>query len=196
MLSHQKRGAKLILEKITLPGLLALFVLPLLMQAVLDFGGKSVGEYFAFFLLGYFLLSQERVLGLLDRARAALTLAFAAGFALTFLWGMELYAYSSILSDALSELYGWVGILTLLSVARRYWNKNTKVTAYLVKSSFGVYLFHQSWIIIVAYFVFRLTQSAVLQIPLILLLSVPLTFLTYELAKRFSVTRFLFGLKK
>jgi surface polysaccharide O-acyltransferase-like enzyme len=161
-----------------------------------DIGGKSVGEYFAFFLLGYFLLTQERVLGLLDRARAALPLAFAAGFALTFLWGMELYAYSSILSDALSELYGWVGILTLLSVARRYWNKNTKVTAYLVKSSFGVYLFHQSWIIIVAYFVFRLTQSAVLQIPLILLLSVPLTFLTYELAKRFSVTRFLFGLKK
>ena len=196
MLWHQKRGAKPVLPQITLPGLLALFILPLLMQAVLDISGKSVGEYFTFFLLGYFLLSQERVLGLLDRARIGLALAFATGFVLTFFWGMELYMFSPILGDVLSELYGWVGILALLGVAGRYWNTTTKVTEYLVKSSFGVYLFHQSWIVIVAYFVFRLTQSAALQIPLILLLSVPLTFLTYELAKRFSVTRFLFGLKK
>lgn len=196
MLWHQKRGAKPVFENITLPGLLALFVLPLVMQNILDISGKSIGEYFTFFILGYFLLCQERVLELLDRARVGLTIAFAAGFLLTFVWGMDLYAYSSILSDVLCELYGWIGILALLSIARRYWNKNTKVTDYLVKSSFGVYLFHQSWIIILAYFIFQLTQSAALQIPLILLLSVPLTFLTYELARRFRVTRFLFGLKK
>lgn len=196
MLWHQKRGAKPVFEKITLPGLLALFVLPLVMQNILDISGKSVGEYFTFFLLGYFLLSQERVLALLDRARVGLTIAFAAGFLFTFFWGLKLHAYNATLGDVLSELYGWAGILALHSIARRYWNKTTKTTQYLAKSSFGVYLFHQSWVIIAAYFVFQLMKSAALQIPLILLLSVPLTFLTYELARRFCVTRFLFGLKK
>ena len=196
LLWHKKSGAKPLFQKITLPGVLALFVLPLIMQDILDISGKSVGEYFAFFLLGYFLLSQDRVLEQIDRALIGLIIVFAAGYVVSFAFGMEIYAGIPLLGDVISEIYAWVGILALLSIARRYWNVQNKFTAYMAKSSFGVYLFHQSWIIVVAFFVLQFTQTPALQIPLILLLSVPLTFLTYELCRRIGVTRFLFGLKQ
>ena len=160
-----------------MPGVLALFVLPLIMQDILDISGKSVGEYFAFFLLGYFLLSQDRVLEQIDRALIGLIIVFAAGYVVSFAFGMEIYAGIPLLGDVISEIYAWVGILALLSIARRYWNVQNKFTAYMAKSSFGVLpvspeLDHRCRV----FSCYSFTQTPALQIPLILLLSVPLTF--------------------
>lgn len=48
---------------------LFLFVFPLVMTPVVNIGRKSLGMFFALFMLGYFVLSQETVLQKLDRYR-------------------------------------------------------------------------------------------------------------------------------
>ena len=195
MLYHQKHRKRFDIQNVSFPLLLALFVIPLLMQFVLDISGKSVGEYFSFFMLGYFVLSQESVLKKAERCRLPLMGSFMAGFVLILTLGRSIYEVNSYLFDIIAGFYAWTAILALVGMARHHLDFQTKLTGYLSKSSFGVYLFHQSWIVVIAFFVFRITQNAGLQIALILLGSVPLTFLTYNICKNIRVTRFMFGLK-
>ncbi|WP_348981619.1 acyltransferase family protein [Desulfitobacterium sp. LBE] len=195
MLYHQKHRKRFDIQNVPLPLLLVLFVVPLLMQFVLDISGKSVGEYFTFFMLGYFVLSQESVLDKTERCRLPLMAIFIAGFILILATGTGIYEINSYLFDIIAGFYAWIVILAFIGMARRHLNFQTKLTGYLSKSSFGVYLFHQSWIVVIAFFVFRITQNVGLQIALILLFSVPITFLTYNICKSNRITRWIFGIK-
>jgi len=64
------------------------------------------------------------------------------------------------------------------------------------RASFGVYVFHQTWVVTAAYVVFQITRVPAVQMELILLLSVAATFASYEICRRIPVTRVLFGIKK
>ena len=64
------------------------------------------------------------------------------------------------------------------------------------KASFGLYVIHQQWIVITAYFALMWFGSVPMQLISVLLASVVLTLLTYEAFRRFRATRLLFGLKK
>lgn len=71
MMAYQKSGKKLPLQKIPFFTLLILFVLPSLGSLVLDIGGKSLGEFFVYFILGYFLLSNEAIIEKAEKHRFA-----------------------------------------------------------------------------------------------------------------------------
>jgi len=147
---------------------------------------KSPTENMAYFLFGFFFLTNENLLKKLEKYRFLLLGLFAA------------YAAFSkyILDYEFYEQISWLAILTILAMGRRYLNFSGKITGYLSKSSFGVYIFHQSWIVVAAFFVFKITDRPILQIPLILLPSVILTYLTYEMCRRTPGLRWMFGLKK
>lgn len=185
MIWYKNKGKGTLGDKIPLIVVILMGILPAIGNMLFDISGKSPTEYLAYFLLGYFFLANEHVLEKLDRYRFLLLGLFVAGFVLT-------TYFNQILFEAVS----WLSILAILGLARHYLNINNKLTTYLSKSSFGVYLFHQSWIVVVAYFVLKLTGIPALQIPIILLASVLLTFLTYEIAKRIPVLKWMFGLKK
>lgn len=196
MTFSQKKNYKLLTEKIGLPLLLILFIVPLIMRPFLNISGKSVGEYFAFFMLGYFVMSNENALEKVDKYRWPLTGLFIAG--MTFVVTMFIIRpdINRLLYDVLVGLYAWCGILALLGLGKHYLNIKNKLTDYFSKSSFLVYLFHHLWIVATAFYIFNITQKPTLQIILILLCSIPLTFLTYEIVKRFVVTRLMFGLRE
>jgi surface polysaccharide O-acyltransferase-like enzyme len=90
----------------------------------------------------------------------------------------------------------WLTVLAIIGFGRRFLEFTNKFTVYLAKSSFGVYIFHQSWIVVVAYFVFLATDSPWLQMPLIYVIALALTYLTYELSRRIPLTRWMFGFKR
>jgi len=56
-------------------------------------------------------------------------------------------------------------------------------------------VFHQTWIIAVGYFVLQAIESVPLQMGLILLISLALTYGSYELCRRVPGVRVLFGIK-
>ena len=176
-------GSKMPLILVMLMGLLPCI------GSLVKIGGqstKSPTEYLAYFLLGYFFLCNDTLLEKSDRYRFLL------------LGSSVLYSCFTrfIIDGEFYEMASWLWILTVLGMGRRYLNFNGKITAYLSNASFGIYLFHQSWIIIAAYYIFQLTNNPPAQMALIFLVSVPATFATYEICRRIGVTRFLLGIKK
>ncbi len=192
---RKQSGKQFAAEKIPLPLLLLFFLIPSVSQIVLDFGGKSLGEYSAFFLLGYFVVAREALQQKLEKYRwLLLALALCSMIPYTF-FGRELEAKSTLAYEALYGFYAWAAVLALLGLGRRYFAQHNKLTAYLSGASFGIYEFHQQWLVMAAFFALRWTGSVPLQLAMILAFSVGATFLQYELFRRWSVTRFLFGLK-
>jgi len=199
ILTCKKVKITYITDKITMPLLLPLFIIPFVMTPILDIGGHSLGKYFAYFILGYLLLTKSLLLEKLDKFRTPLLITtiiciFSNLFLVYFYVNNRLGA-PMFYFEMFHALYGWLAVLTVLGLGRRHLDFRNKVTNYLSASSFPVYIFHQSWIIIVAYFIFALTDYVLTQMVLIVSISFVLTYVTYEICKRIPGIRFLFGIK-
>ena len=187
------------ISKTPLALLITMFVLPFALTPILDIG-HSVGRYFGYFILGYLFLSADALQEKLDKYRIHLLIVTAVCiignlFLFYFYINDSLNNAPHFILDIFQSFYGWIAILTVLGLGRHYCNFRNKVTDYLAQASFPVYIFHQSWIIVVAYWIFMLTENAFSQIILIILSSFILTFVTYELCKRIPGLKFLFGMK-
>ncbi len=199
MVAYQSARKKLQPNKLSILSVLSMFIIPLAMTPILDIGGKSFGEFFSFFMLGYLLLSNEELLLKLDQHRFVLLIISAicmvGRLALWVLWWRNIYQAPQIAFDVFTSLYGWSAVLCILGLGRHYLNFRNKLTDYLSASSFPVYLFHQTWLIAVAYYVVAFVHSIAIQMLLIMLISLMLTYATYEVCRRIPITRFLFGIK-
>jgi len=196
---YKNAKRKLAPEKMPLWLLSWLGLIPFLMNPILNFGGMSVGLYFAYFMLGYLLLSSDGLMQKLDKHRFPLLSVSAICMVIHVgAWLLQLYGIVTLPQIAVQmfmALYGWLAILAILGLGHRYLNFRNEKTDYLSASAFPVYIFHQTWIIAVAYVVLSLTNHVLLQMGLILTISVLLTYGTYEFVKRISGVRFLFGIK-
>ena len=192
---HKKSGRNILGEKITISKIIPLFILVLILTPVLNISGKSVGQYFALFLLGYFVFSKDEVINNLEKYKWLLT-----GIALVLL--IVKYIIAKNYSDSIELLYGishiiamWFCILAFLGLAKKYLNFSNKITEYLSESSFSIYVFHQSVLIAVAYYVFKITDVVFLQVVITFIITCIGTFVCYEIAKRIYITRLMFGIK-
>ena len=193
---YLKSERKLDGKRMTFIKLIPLFVIPLLMSLVLDFGGKSVGKYFSLFMLGFLIFSNNDVIDRLEKNRwtlfisaimliiAKLVTYFGFGFAKGNLVGV------------FDNFIMWICIMAFLGMGKRYFNGRTKVTDYLSKASFPIYILHQSCLVATAYYVMHFVSTVAVQYFLIIFISAVVTFAVYEIFKRIPVTRFIFAIKK
>jgi len=181
--------------RLPVPAMLALFIVPLLGALILDIGGKSLGEYFAYFILGYFFLSNENIQQKLEKQRFVfLGIGLFCMVVIILRWyGILDAPYPAF--DIFSRFYAWIMIFALIGLGKKYLNIRNKFTDYMSGSSFSVYLFHQTWIVVSSYYVFTITGSVPIQMALIFLFSVLATFVSYEICRRVKATRFLFAIK-
>jgi len=197
---YKNSNRKLSPEKIPLWLLPLLGIIPFLMNPILNFGGMSVGMYFAYFMLGYFILSCDALIQKLDRHRFPLLAISVVCMAthVVVMWLLQLRGVievPQIVVQVFMMTYGWIAILAILGLGNHYLNFRNEKTDYLSASAFPVYIFHQTWIIVAAYFILLAVDNVPLQMGLILVVSVLLTYATYELVKRIPGVRFLFGIK-
>lgn len=195
ILLYKRIRFKMNVSKFSVAVVITLFLIPLLMSAILDIGGKSLGEYFALFILGCFFLSEESIIEKLERSRFYL-LAGWAGTNIIYLLSQTVWFMPWPVPDILIGLAGWLSILVLLGFGKRYLNFNNKLTGYLSKASFPIYILHQTCLVFVAYFVVDSIKLVPLQMALIIFGAAAVTFSVYELFRRVPVTRILFGIKK
>jgi surface polysaccharide O-acyltransferase-like enzyme len=191
MIWYKNKGKGTLGDKVPLVLIILMGLIPCVTQhdifkAINIDGDKSILEYSAYFLLGYFFLSNDNLIKKLDKYRFLLL-----GLFIAYACFMEF-----VIDGEFREMATWLAILAILGLGHRYFNFNGKIAGYLSKSSFGVYIFHQSWIVITAFFIFKVTNNPTLQIPLIFLSSIVLTYATYEICRRVSVLRWMFGLRK
>jgi len=185
MIWFKKKGKATLGDKVPLILIILMGLFPCI-GSLFDIGGKSPTENLAYFILGYLFLSNDNLLEKLEKNRFLL-------LGLFFLFsGFTIF----IIDGELRQMASWLSILAILGLGRCYLNFRGKITSYLSKSSFGVYIFHQSWIVITAFFIFKITENLLMQILLIFILSIILTYATYEICRRVIFLKLMFGLKK
>lgn len=196
MKKHKNSGIELPIDKLSLFTLFPMFLITVGMSFILNIGGKSLGEYFTLFMLGYFIFSEDKVQELLERNRWYLFSGFVLLTAMNLYYQNMFIVNFGIVYSIYYKFLSWIGILTLIGLGRYYLNFHNQVTQYLSKSSFTIYIFHQSILILIAYYVLQVTSFVILQVVLIIIGCFALTMLAYEIFKRISITRFLFAIKK
>lgn len=196
MLKYKKFNKKIDGKKLSLPLVISMFIIPTLSSLILDFGGKSVGQYFALFLFGFFVFSNDDFIDKLEKYRWQLAISAVTLVALKTILYKVVNSSIYILVDILHCFAMWVCILAFLGLGKRYLNSRSKFTDYFNKASFPIYVFHQSWLVAVGYYVFKITDIVAIQFITIMIVSFILTVITYEIARRIPLTRFMFGIKK
>ncbi|MDD4095725.1 MAG: acyltransferase family protein [Clostridiaceae bacterium] len=183
------------INNLNMPALLAFAAILWLFAPLLVIGGKGLGENFALFMLGYFVLAEEKVQERIEKYWPILTGALVAMLALHLIL-VDRVDYQAIPYELYRRVVTWVGILALLGLGRRFLNFRTRITAYFAAAAFPVYLLHQSVLVAVAFYVTQRVSDEYAQAGLIILLSFVVTMSVYEIIRRVPGLRFCFGIKK
>jgi len=183
------------------PGVLLLFVIPLwFSEALPGLGDINVSAYSLLFIAGYFLLAGPRFQESLDRSwRWTLGLG---GTALVTVAAVRLagvafadWSWQSILFDLLRYVATWAWILGLLGLGHRRLNRFHRALPTLNAISYPFYLLHQTVIVLLGYFVVRWDLPIFFKWLFIAVAALAVTLGLCELARRWSVTRWLLGMK-
>ncbi len=162
----------------------------------LSIGGKSLVEYTYFFLLGYYVFTNEKITWKLENNRWFL---FSIGLAASilnvylFLWTDEASPFIYTFAVYASK---WVMVLALLGLAKRYLNFTGKVSKYMNERSFLFYIYHFIWLVSFQYLLYGAIGNKTCALFIgALLLSYTATFVCCEISIRIPVLCFLTGTK-
>lgn len=171
------------------------------MEGMPDIAGKNPFYYLAFFALGYVVMHDPAFMESADRWRWP---ALVAGLAIS-----AVYALTGSVRDALPDpswgLFGanlagflgaWLAIMGFLGLGRRHLNTPSKALSYLAEGSYPVYILHQTVIVLLAVAIVALPIAWPAQWALLLVASVAITFLLYEVVRRIDPLRVMFGMKR
>ena len=183
--------------------LIAAFVIPLFGAAqilnapvicVYRFGIYGLG-----FLIGYFVFSHDEVMEKLEKGWAIYCgLAVCLAGIYVFVYFGEDYAVPPVRDTALSIVFAWTTVLAMLTLFKRYFDKKTKLLSFLSRRSFGLYVFHYTFIAAAAYLMHIYGNvPALLQYLICAVSAFVGSYLLEEIVSRIPVLRFLvLGIKK
>lgn len=164
-----------------------------------DWGWMS---YWAtFFLAGYFAGIAPNMWSRIEKdTRTLVGLALLSTIVLNyFRWNrLELEGLIEFVYLILLPTSGWLWLLAILSLGKRYLNINHPILAYANQAIYPFYILHQTIIIIIGYYIVTLVDEGILAKYLFVsTASFILSVAGYEfLIRPFRVMRFLFGVKE
>lgn len=90
----------------------------------------------------------------------------------------------------------WLMLVGLFGVGGRWLNRTSPAQRYLGEGSYPLYILHQTVIVVLAFYLVEFALPAPAQAAVLFLLAVAGAFVLYELVRRLSALRFLFGMKQ
>jgi glucans biosynthesis protein C len=172
--------------------ILAMFIPVALLYYAGNFGSFSIGKYFALFILGYYVLSNDKVLEVIKKNSKLIFALFAASEIIL----IVLFYRISFYEDVFVNFTAWMGVIALLSAGEKFLDKGTSFTKYFNAASYPVYILHQPILVIIAYYTILYVDNTILRIAVIMSGSFLLTTACYEIIKKIPVIRNLFGIYK
>lgn len=169
-LPYERLAGKM--RKISVSVIVLLFLLVWAMYHLGNFGGFSLGKNLILYLLGYYLLSQDEVIEKLEQQKIRLLELCIPGTVLSVI----LYARFSYYGDLWVNFIGWISILVLLPFGKQFLNKQTGFTDSMRRTSYSVYMLHQTILIVLAYYVVQHCESMPVQVLTICIGSFLLTY--------------------
>ena len=129
-----------------------LMVIPLpFLYDLLSVGGKSFAEYLYVFLIGYYVMSYDKVIEKAEKYRyVSLAIGIAANIAnvYMFIWSGKDFGTVNGIAKALSE---WFMILALIGIGKNKLDYKNKATVYMSQRSFPYFSLHFVWIVLFQY---------------------------------------------
>ncbi len=169
--------------------------LPLLSEWV-SIGGKSFAEYTYLFMIGYFVFSDDEIVGKAEKNK---WLLFGIGLVAAilnvylFIWSDKEYPFLNTVAKYVSE---WIMVIALLGLAKRYLNFNGKVSNYMRIRSFLFYTYHFIWVVLFQYLLYKICGNHIFVLYMgTLLLAYPATFACCEISIRIPFLCFVTGTK-
>jgi glucan biosynthesis protein C len=167
-----------------------------------DLSGQTPIGFFLLFVLGCFMVADERIVAAVDRHwRWVLPLGIVCMAVRAGLWphteGWPNQSWQDTLVNWLMYEFGvWMMIVGLLGLCHRYVNGTNRLYGYATEAAYPFYILHQTVIVLLAYLVVQWGFGIPLKYTVIAVSSFCLTLAIYEVAvRRWGVVRFFFGMK-
>jgi len=161
--------------------------------------------YAIYFVIGYIIATDQRFTDAFKRHRWICLVLWPICFLgigllrrLALAYGLVHQSFSAgyILYQIIWSISSWSAVVFMLSIGARYLNFNHKALAYGNEAVLPFYLFHQTVILAVGFFVIPWDMGILLKLLIIAAISFPLILAMYEvLVRRFNVMRFFFGMR-
>jgi peptidoglycan/LPS O-acetylase OafA/YrhL len=160
-----------------------------------DIAGKNIFLYCGYFMLGFCLAINDKIMENIEKYRNIFGIITILGIAGILIENHFLDKQSSIIFRYIHYLIYWITLLAILGYGKKYLNGNTKILAYFNKASFPVYILHQTFLVMVGYYILKIINHGIVPYILILGISFILTIITYEIILRTKVFKIMFGIK-
>jgi len=162
--------------------------------------------YAIFFVIGYMMASDKRFTVSVRRHGWICLVLWIVGFAgvgllvLVFGYnpypGKEPFSLLFVLFQIAWSITSWSAVVFVLYIGARYLNTNHKFLTYGNEAVLPFYLFHQTIILWVGWYVIRWDMGILIKLLTIAVVSFPLIMILYELfVRRFNIVRFFFGMR-
>jgi len=110
--------------------------------------------------------------------------------------GKEPFSLLFVLFQIAWSITSWSAVVFVLYIGARYLNTNHKFLTYGNEAVLPFYLFHQTIILWVGWYVIRWDMGILIKLLTIAVVSFPLIMILYELfVRRFNIVRFFFGMR-
>ena len=93
----------------------------------------------------------------------------------------------------LVNFVGWLVVLSCIIIGNLFLNKKNKITKYLKKPSFPIYILHQTILVIVGYYSLVMIDTIFLQLFMIIFGSFIINVLIYAIISRIPVLKKMIG---
>jgi surface polysaccharide O-acyltransferase-like enzyme len=151
------------------------------------------GIYFVSFLIGYFVLSHNRIQEKIEKmlpVSAILSVAFCILYMFKFNGGN--FTVDGVLKSFVTNAYAWFTVLFILGSFKRYMNRHDRMSKYLSVNSFAYYVLHYPIVLIVGYCIYYFIDLPLIATVLITLtLELILTVILSQVVKRMPLIRFI-----
>jgi peptidoglycan/LPS O-acetylase OafA/YrhL len=196
------------------PGGIFLFVIPL---AIVQIGlnwlpvttDRTWADFFwyaGFFVAGYVIAADDRFTDSIKRhgwVSLALWIVvfWGAGGLLALVLGFDPspghgFSLLYVLWQTTWSITNWSAVVFMLSLGAKYMNSTNRLLGYSNEAVLPFFLFHQTIILVVGWFVLPWDMGNLAKFLLITVISFPLILLLYEVfVRRFNVVRFFFGMR-
>ena len=188
-----------------------LLIIPIAVARIALMGvllGQHTWAYFVFyvvlFVIGYMLVADERFTASIKRngwiGLILGVLSFAVqGFLImmqNYQMFYEPFSLVFVLYEIALSIGIWGTIVFLMSMAAKHWNRPSRALAYANEAVLPFFLFHQTVILSVGWFVIQWDMHLVWKLIIVTVLSFAGTLGLYEaLVRRLNVVRFFFGMR-
>ncbi|MFV8343952.1 acyltransferase family protein [Flavobacterium sp. XS2P39] len=160
-------------------------------------------KYFTYFILGSFIgINQIFWNDIVEKRRQYLKIAFLSTILINYFrwndlepeWGFNL---PNLMFIALGILNVWTWLLTIFGYGKKYLNFNNKILVYANEGIYPFYILHQTFIVIIGYYVIQVDESIINKYLFLTFVSFFLSIGVYDFfIKPYNHIRILFGMKK